>query len=155
MTEIIIIYQIDPENDPCSLTLRYHFIFLFEKVHFYIHTAKNFIKTFLKSAWVEKDRGQDRGKEDVDLDPALDHVIESETDLAIVKEDDLAIEIVQVAEKDLLKESLISKKRSKLKKSSTKDKLKRENGVITFSGAIETSKMRFLKGLKRTVFDKL
>jgi len=109
----------------------------------------------LKSAWVEKDRGQDRGKGDVDLDPALDHAIESETDLAIVKEDDLAIEIVQVAEKDLLKESLISKKRSKLKKSSTKDKMKRENGVITFSGAIETSKMRFFKGLKKTVFDKL
>ena len=100
----------------------------------------------LKSAWVEKesDRGQDLGKEeDADLDPVHvpDHVIEDETDLAIVKEDDL--EIVQVAEIDLReRDLLILKKKSKLKKNSTEDKKKRESGEITFSGAIETSKMR-------------
>ena len=104
----------------------------------------------LKSAWVEKesDRGQDLGKEeDADLDPVHvpDHVIEDETDLAIVKEDDLEtdLEIVQVAEIDLReRDLLILKKKSKLKKNSTEDKKKRESGEITFSGAIETSKMR-------------
>jgi len=96
------------------------------------------------TAWVEKesDRGRDRVIEDVD--PVPDHAIESGTDLAIVKEDDRAIETEIVDETDLLKERdlLISKKRSKLKKNSTEDKSKPENGAITFSAAIETSKMR-------------
>ena len=91
----------------------------------------------------ESDRGQDLGKEDGDLDHVPDHVIEGGTDLAIVKEDDLETEIVQVAEIDLReRDLLILKKKSKLKKNSTEDKMKRGSGEITFSGATETSKMR-------------
>ena len=70
-------------------------------------------------------------------------MIEGGTDLEIVKEDDLETEINQVAETDLReRDLLILKKKSKLKKNSTEDKKTRENGVITFSGATETSKMR-------------